>query len=85
MNCIGRRRCVLQATSAQPQVENVLMNLDKLSDEYRGTSPRVVQGSTQYVFSASELPGFFPIPQVSVQSQHLVCEACHHALRSTWR
>lgn len=49
---------------AQPMdVQTALVQFDELSDEYRGTSPRVVQGDTQYVFSASELPGFFPIPQ----------------------
>lgn len=34
---------------------------DELKNEYLGTSPR--DGLTDYVFSASELPGFYPIPQ----------------------
>ena len=35
----------------------------ELCDEYRGTSPRKLIPGTQYVFSASELPAFYPIPQ----------------------
>ena len=35
----------------------------ELCDEYRGTSPRKLIPGTQYVFSASELPSFYPIPQ----------------------
>jgi alpha-ketoglutarate-dependent taurine dioxygenase len=34
---------------------------DDLKNEYLGTSPR--DAVTDYVFSASELPGFYPIPQ----------------------
>jgi len=34
---------------------------DELQNEYLGTSPR--SGLTDYVFTASELPPFFPIPQ----------------------
>ncbi len=34
---------------------------DDLKNEYLGTSPR--DGLTDYVFSASELPSFYPIPQ----------------------
>jgi alpha-ketoglutarate-dependent taurine dioxygenase len=34
---------------------------DHLKNEYLGTSPR--NGLTDYVFTASELPPFFPIPQ----------------------
>ena len=34
-----------------------------LSNQYRGTSPRKLIPGTKYVFSASELPSFFPIPQ----------------------
>ena len=34
---------------------------DDLKNEYLGTSPR--SGLTDYVFSASELPDFYPIPQ----------------------
>ncbi len=33
----------------------------ELQNEYLGTSPRVAY--TDYVFSASELPGYYPIPQ----------------------
>lgn len=35
----------------------------KLSNEYLGTSPRNFVEGTKYVFTASELPNFFPIPQ----------------------
>lgn len=34
---------------------------DDLKNEYLGTSPR--DAMTDYVFSASELPGYYPIPQ----------------------
>lgn len=34
---------------------------DELKNEYLGTSPR--DALTEYVFSASELPNFYPIPQ----------------------
>jgi alpha-ketoglutarate-dependent taurine dioxygenase len=34
---------------------------DDLKNEYLGTSPRT--GLTDYVFTASELPGYYPIPQ----------------------
>jgi len=34
---------------------------DELKNEYLGTSPR--DALTEYVFNASELPGFYPIPQ----------------------
>ena len=34
-----------------------------LSDQYRGTSPRKLIAGTQYVFSASEVPPSYPIPQ----------------------
>ncbi len=34
---------------------------DELKNEYLGTSPR--DALTKYVFSASELPGYYPIPQ----------------------
>ncbi len=47
----------------QPEAfERVILALDPdLKDEYLGTSPR--SGLTQYVFTASELPGWYPIPQ----------------------
>lgn len=35
----------------------------ELCDEYRGTSPRKLVPGTDYVFTASELPPFYPIPQ----------------------
>lgn len=35
----------------------------ELCDEYRGTSPRTLIPGTQFVFSASELPPRYPIPQ----------------------
>jgi alpha-ketoglutarate-dependent taurine dioxygenase len=34
---------------------------DELKNEYLGTSPRT--GLTRHVFTASELPGYYPIPQ----------------------
>lgn len=34
-----------------------------LGSEYLGTSPRLGVGNTKHVFSASELPGYYPIPQ----------------------
>ena len=34
-----------------------------LSNEYRGTSPRKLIEGTEFVFSASELPSCYPIPQ----------------------
>ncbi len=34
-----------------------------LKNDYLGTSPRDKVPGTDYVFSASELPGFYPIPQ----------------------
>ena len=34
-----------------------------LSNEYRGTSPRIAQKGSEYVFSAAEVPSHFPIAQ----------------------
>jgi len=34
-----------------------------LKNDYLGTSPRNIVPGTQYVFSASELPSYYPIPQ----------------------
>ena len=34
-----------------------------LRNEYLGTSPRMPEQGTTYIFSASELPDFYPIPQ----------------------
>ncbi|AKT36742.1 TauD/TfdA family dioxygenase [Chondromyces crocatus] len=47
----------------EPQdFERVARAIDpELSSEYMGTSPR--KALTDYVFTASELPGFYPIPQ----------------------
>lgn len=45
-----------------PAFERVARAIDaELQNEYLGTSPR--NGLTDYVFTASELPPFFPIPQ----------------------
>jgi alpha-ketoglutarate-dependent taurine dioxygenase len=45
-----------------PAFEKVALAIDpKLGREYLGTSPR--NALTDYVFSASELPGWYPIPQ----------------------
>lgn len=45
-----------------PAFERVARAIDdQLNNEYLGTSPR--NGLTDYVFTASELPPFFPIPQ----------------------
>ena len=46
---------------------------DELGNDYLGTSPR--DGLTDYVFSASELPGFYPIPQ------HCEMSFCAHPPR----
>lgn len=45
------------------EFEQVAQGLDDLSNEYRGTSPRELQPGTSAVYSASELPGFYPISQ----------------------
>ncbi|HVN85116.1 MAG TPA: TauD/TfdA family dioxygenase [Candidatus Binatia bacterium] len=45
-----------------PTFERVVRSIDDdLKNEYLGTSPR--NGLTDYVFTASELPAFYPIPQ----------------------
>ncbi|MDP9143004.1 MAG: TauD/TfdA family dioxygenase [Pseudomonadota bacterium] len=44
-------------------VETVARAIDPdLKNEYLGTSPRQALSRSGYVFSASELPGFYPIP-----------------------
>lgn len=44
--------------------ENIAQLLDKdLKNDYLGTSPRNIIEGTQYVFSASELPPYYPIMQ----------------------
>ncbi|KAL5490930.1 hypothetical protein EMCRGX_G016133 [Ephydatia muelleri] len=46
------------------EFEDILKQYEpELSDEYRGVSPRKLVPGTKYVFSASELPPYFPIPQ----------------------
>jgi alpha-ketoglutarate-dependent taurine dioxygenase len=48
--------------SAARDFERVARAIDPdLKNEYLGTSPR--SGLTDYVFTASELPGYYPIPQ----------------------
>lgn len=45
-----------------PDFERVAKAIDpELKNEYLGTSPR--DAVTEYVFNASELPGYYPIPQ----------------------
>src|SRR5262245_6859433 len=47
-----------------PQFESVARLIDPgLKNNYLGTSPR--NGLTDYVFSASELPDYYPVPQHS--------------------
>lgn len=44
--------------------EGVAERIDsQLKNDYMGTSPRDIQEGTEYVFSASELPPYYPIPQ----------------------
>ena len=50
-------------TSAQEVEDDVKALEPKLSNEYRGTSPRDLQNGTSYVFSAAEVPSHFPIAQ----------------------
>jgi alpha-ketoglutarate-dependent taurine dioxygenase len=50
------------AVESAPTFERVVRAIDdELKNEYLGTSPR--NGLTDYVFTASELPPFYPIPQ----------------------
>jgi alpha-ketoglutarate-dependent taurine dioxygenase len=50
------------AVNDPPTFERVARAIDDdLKNEYLGTSPR--NGLTDYVFTASELPAFYPIPQ----------------------
>lgn len=45
------------------EVETVVRAMEPdLKNEYLGTSPRQALSKSGYVFSASELPGFYPIP-----------------------
>lgn len=44
--------------------EAVALNVDnRLKNDYYGTSPRNIVKNTKYIFTASELPGHYPIPQ----------------------
>lgn len=44
--------------------EQIAQAIDaELKNDYMGTSPRDIQAGTDYVFSASELPPYYPIPQ----------------------
>jgi alpha-ketoglutarate-dependent taurine dioxygenase len=44
--------------------ENIALTVDsKLVNDYYGTSPRNIVKGTKYIYTASELPGFYPIMQ----------------------
>ncbi|MBK7147518.1 MAG: TauD/TfdA family dioxygenase [Bacteroidetes bacterium] len=44
--------------------EDVALQVDpRLKNDYYGTSPRNIVKNTNYIFTASELPGYYPIPQ----------------------
>lgn len=44
--------------------EDVALQVDpRLKNDYYGTSPRNIVKDTKYIFTASELPGYYPIPQ----------------------
>ncbi len=44
--------------------EDVSMQVDnRLRNDYYGTSPRNIVKDTNFVYTASELPGYYPIPQ----------------------
>jgi len=46
------------------QVEDAILAYNRdLNNDYRGTSPRNVQEGTAYVFSAAEVPLYYPIAQ----------------------
>lgn len=48
----------------EPNFEQIAKSIDaELKNDYMGTSPRDIQAGTDYVFSASELPPYYPIPQ----------------------
>eukprot|EP00117_Sycon_ciliatum_P017221 scpid42881/ scgid16311/ Clavaminate synthase-like protein At3g21360 len=52
------------AVTSAVEFEKAILNLDvEMSNKYRGTSPRVLEPGTTYIFSASEVPPFLPIPQ----------------------
>jgi Taurine catabolism dioxygenase TauD, TfdA family len=50
-------------TSAAEVEANIRAFESNLSNEYRGTSPRMPQDGSSYVFSAAEVPSHFPIAQ----------------------
>ena len=50
-------------TSAKEVEDDVKALEPKLSNDYRGTSPRDLQNGTSYVFSVAEVPSHFPIAQ----------------------
>ncbi len=44
--------------------EDVALQVDnRLKNDYYGTSPRNIVKDTTYIYTASELPGYYPIPQ----------------------
>lgn len=44
--------------------EDLALKVDpRLKNDYYGTSPRNIVKNTSYIFTASELPGYYPIPQ----------------------
>lgn len=44
--------------------EEIALLIDhRLRDDYYGTSPRNIVKNTKYIYTASELPGYYPIPQ----------------------
>lgn len=49
--------------SAQDLQDTIVAFQPKLSDVYRGTSPRSALDGTKYVFSAAEVPTHYPIAQ----------------------
>lgn len=52
------------AVNDEASVEAIAKAIDpELKNDYMGTSPRDIQDGTDYVFSASELPPYYPIPQ----------------------
>ena len=49
---------------SERDVQTAVMSYEpNLNNSYRGTSPRNVQGGTEFVFSAAEVPSHFPIAQ----------------------
>lgn len=52
------------AVTNEQDFEQIAKLIDpELKNDYMGTSPRDIQEGTDYVFSASELPPHYPIPQ----------------------